>query len=153
MNHVFFLLPFDFTGFNCNESITCRLNLATAWSSRSCFKRWPSTYYLNGVRTRTSTSRSDCLHVSKSRRNHHRKHFAKITSNHFALMSTSIANCKFLFRFLSCFIANILNRTFFSSLFIADINVVAKRAFFAETAKVFISTLFSLFHSYSAARP
>lgn len=90
------------SGLDRNESITCRLNMATAGSSRSRLERRPSTYHLNSLRAWPSASRTDCLHISESRRNHHRKHIAKITS-HIALMSTSIANCKFLFSFISIY--------------------------------------------------
>lgn len=74
-----------FLGLDSDESITRRLHMATAGSSRSRLQRRPSTHHLNSVRARASASRFDCLHISKSRRDHHRKHGAKITS-HFALM-------------------------------------------------------------------
>lgn len=103
MNHVFFLLTSDFLGLDSNESISCRFNVATAWSSRSRFECRPSTYNLNRIRTWPSATRSDCLHISKPWRNHHRKHIAKISS-HFAFMSTSIANCKSLFFLLYAYL-------------------------------------------------
>lgn len=69
----------QFLGLNRNESITCRLNVATAGSARSRLQCRPSTHNLNGLRAWPSASRTDCLHISKSRRNHHRKHITKVT--------------------------------------------------------------------------
>jgi hypothetical protein len=87
-------------GLNSDESIACCLNVASAWSSRSRCQRWPTSYYILSLWAWPSASCTDCLHISKSRRNHHREHFTEITS-HLAFMSTSIADCK-------CFISFIL---------------------------------------------
>lgn len=92
----FFLLPPDDLGLDSNEPVACRLDVATARSSRSRLQCRPSAHNLNGLRAWSSASRTHCLHISKSRRKHHRKHIAKVASR-FALMSTSIANCKFRF--------------------------------------------------------
>lgn len=92
----FFLLPPDDLGLDSNEPVACRLDVATARSSRSRLQHRPSAHNLNGLRAWSSAARTHRLHISKSWREHHRKHIAKVASR-FALMSTSIANCKFRF--------------------------------------------------------
>lgn len=100
MNHEILLFSCqpDFLGLDSNESITRRLNVATARSPRSRHEHRPSAHHLHGVRARTSATRTHCLHFSKSRRNHLRKHIAKIAGNLAHIrQSPAIANCKFIF--------------------------------------------------------